>query len=264
MHACLRHPYILPRAPSFGLMPNLAVRPSPCVIPVRSHARAPHPFRAPPACSPGLGRAASPPYPARPRLASRLTLAALGRCVAPISATDVRYEHPSIPLDSRARDSRRDDRFLDEHRALAQCHPDRGAGPPFADPTPGEAAFDDALQLRTGRPTSLLLFMSLMRKRRAPRAGRAFLARRSLPRGGSATRPLTLFSRPALPSFGGSREAPGPLPQPSRQRELLSRSKAPSIDKYPPARAGRPSPSLRLCLPTAGSRRSFAPPFACA
>jgi hypothetical protein len=58
------------------------------------------PFRAPTACSPGLGRAASPPYPAPPRLASRLTLAALGRCVAPISATDKRYEHPkfrSIP-----------------------------------------------------------------------------------------------------------------------------------------------------------------------
>jgi hypothetical protein len=146
----------------------------------------------------------------------------------------------------------------------AQCHPDCGAGPPFADPTPGEAAFDDALQLRTGRPTSLLLFMSLMRKRRAPRAGRAFLARRFLPRGGSATRPLTLHFTPDAPLFRGSRRAPGPLPQPSRQRELLSRSEAPSIDKYPSARADGPSPSLWLCVPLAGSRRSFAPPFACA
>lgn len=100
MNAYLRPPYVLPRTPSFGLMPNLAVWPSPCAIPVRSHARAPHPFERRRPALLVFGRAASPPYPAPPRLASRLTLAALGRCVSPTSATDIRYEHPkfrSIP-----------------------------------------------------------------------------------------------------------------------------------------------------------------------
>jgi hypothetical protein len=94
MNACLRPPYALPRAPSFGLMPNLAVRPSPYAIPIRSRVRAPHPFERRRPALLVVGKAASSPYPAPPRLASRLTLDALGRCVAPISATDVRYEHP--------------------------------------------------------------------------------------------------------------------------------------------------------------------------
>jgi hypothetical protein len=49
-----------------------------------------------------------------------------------------------------------------------------------------------------------------------------------------------------LPSFHGE---PGPLPPPSRQRERLSRSEAPSIDKCSPSRfrGGSPPPYPRLC-----------------
>jgi hypothetical protein len=39
------------------------------------------------------GRAATPPYPAPPWLASRLTSTAKRRCFSPTSATDPRYEH---------------------------------------------------------------------------------------------------------------------------------------------------------------------------
>ena len=42
--ACLRPSYALPRAPSFGLMLNLAAEPSSYAITVRSRARAPHRF----------------------------------------------------------------------------------------------------------------------------------------------------------------------------------------------------------------------------
>lgn len=41
----------------------------------------------------------------------------------------------------------------------------------------------------------------MVRRRRAPRAGRASLARRSLPRGGPATRPLTLLFTPDVGPF---------------------------------------------------------------
>jgi len=94
--ACLRPPYTLPRTPSFGLMLSLAAEPSSFAITVRNVRRAPHPYRATHACSPCPERAAAPPCPAPPWLASRLTLNSPGRCVSPTSATDVRNEHPKI------------------------------------------------------------------------------------------------------------------------------------------------------------------------
>jgi hypothetical protein len=101
--ACLRLPYTVPRTPSIGLMPNLAIGPSSYAITVRSRARAPHPFEQREPALPCRERAAAPPYPAPPWLASRLTLIALERCFSPISATDPRYEHSYIARFPRPR-----------------------------------------------------------------------------------------------------------------------------------------------------------------
>jgi len=71
------------------------------------------PFRATHRCLPCSGRPAVPPYPAPPWFTLRLTSTTRGRCFSPISATDLRYEHPKIrstpePCSSRCRDRLRD------------------------------------------------------------------------------------------------------------------------------------------------------------
>jgi len=69
---------------------------------------------------------------------------------------------------------------------------DCGAGPSCDNPTPGGAAFDDALQLWTNRAHS-----SSVRKRlRAPLGGGASLSRRFQPRTEPAIRPLTPLVAP--------------------------------------------------------------------
>jgi hypothetical protein len=102
------------------------------------------------------------------------------------------------------------------------------------------------LQLRTVR---LRPSIHLSRRKRAPLESGASLPRRSRPRTGPAIRPLTPPVAPRVRPFRGVRRAPGPLPPPSRQRERLPRSEAPSIDKCSPSRSrgGSPPPIPRLC-----------------
>jgi hypothetical protein len=115
------------------------------------------PFRATRACLPCPGRAAAPPYPAPPWLASRLTLTAQGRCFSPISATDIPIRAPvsrPIPaLTARAAKS-----ASQMHPEREPCdHSERGVRPPCGNPTPGGAALDGALQLRTNHPHPSLI-----------------------------------------------------------------------------------------------------------
>jgi len=102
------------------------------------------------------------------------------------------------------------------------------------------------LQLRTVRPRPSI---HLSRRKRAPLESGASPPRRSRPRTGPAIRPLTPPVAPRVRPFRGVRRAPGPLPPPSRQRERLPRSEAPSIDKCSPSRSrgGSPPPIPRLC-----------------
>lgn len=82
-------------------------------------------------------------------------------------------------LDSQARSLRREDRLRDELEREPRCHPDRGAGPPCGNPTPGGSAFDDASPASDDTPASLLLneeMTSPARERRFP--GAAFSAAR--------------------------------------------------------------------------------------
>jgi len=74
-------------------------------------------------------------------------------------------------------------------------------------------------------------------------------------------RPLTPPVAPRDHPLLSDREAPGPLPPPSRQRERLPRSEAPSIDKCSPPRfRGRePATVPTTSPPRAGFRRFFAP-----
>jgi len=106
--------------------------------------------------------------------------------------------------------------------------PDCGAGPSCDNPTPGGAAFDDALQLWTNRTRS-----SPVRKRlRAPLGSGASLSRRFQPRTEPTIRPLTpLVALPECPFLRSLPRAPKPLLPPSRQRGRFPRSKAPSVDK---------------------------------
>jgi len=93
--ACLRPLHRLPRTPSFGLMPRLAAQPS-LYAKLFVNAHSPSTLSDDARLSPLSGRTAAPPYPAPPRIASRLTLTAPGRCLSPTFATDIRYEHPKI------------------------------------------------------------------------------------------------------------------------------------------------------------------------
>jgi hypothetical protein len=86
-------------------------------------------------------------------------------------------------------------------------------------------------QLRTN-PLRLSLLLS--RRRRAPLFGGRFLFAALSAARRLVVRPLTLPVAPCVvtqrKTLSDSR-APGPLPPPARQREWLSRSEAPSVDK---------------------------------
>jgi hypothetical protein len=74
-------------------------------------------------------------------------------------------------------------------------------------------------------------------------------------------RPLTPPVAPRESPLLSLHRAPGPLPPPSRQRERLPRSEAPSIDKCSLPLSRREPATVPIALPPrAGFRRSFAPP----
>ena len=177
------------------------------------------------------GRAAALSYPAPPWLASRLTSTAQERCLSPTSATDVRYEHPTIRSTPKLAACAAKTTSAMCPELLTPCHPERGVGPPCGNPTPGGAAFDDASPASDVPPTFLFVIEEdTGSARRQSHPAAAFSAAV-----GPAIRPLTL---PVAPRFGllpGVFGAPGPLPPPSRQRGRLPRSEAPSIDKLLPA-----------------------------
>jgi len=110
---------------------------------------------------------------------------------------------------------------------------------------PGGSAFDDASPASDDPPASL----HLMRRRRAPLESGASLARRSQPHAGPANRPLTPHVAPRVRLLPGFFGAPGSILPPSRQRERLVRSEAPSIDKCSLSRfrGGSPPPCPELC-----------------
>jgi hypothetical protein len=114
------------------------------------------PFQPPRACSPCHERAAAPPYPAPPWIASRLTSTAPGRCFSPISATDIPTRaHVSRPTPAPAACAAMS-ASDDELRALAPRHSERGVRPPCGNPTPGGAALDGAPPASDESPSSLL------------------------------------------------------------------------------------------------------------
>jgi hypothetical protein len=259
--ACLRLPHGAPRTPSFGLMSNLAARPSSHAETVRNRARAQHPSQSARACLPCPGRAAAPSYSAPPWLASRLTSTAQKRCLSPTSATDVRYEHPTIRSTPKLAACAAKTTSAMCPELLTPCHPERGVGPPCGNPTPGGAAFDDAPPASDVSPTVLFFIEEdTGPARRQSHPAAAFSAAV-----GPAIRPLTL---PVALRFGllpGVFGAPGPLPPPSRQRGRLPRSEAPFVDKLPPPLSRRePATVPTASPPRAGFRRSFAPRFALA
>lgn len=182
MAACLRPPYTAPRTPSIGLMSPLAIGPSSYAIIVRSRARAPHPFeRREPAL---LVREEPPRRPTLRLLGSPRGSPRLRREDAshrPLQPT-FRYEHTYLARLPRPRLSpRRPPPRMSPERELYR-HSERGVGPPCGNPTPGGAALDGAPPASDESPASLL--DSIKRRRRAPRAGRASLARRYRPREG--------------------------------------------------------------------------------
>ena len=102
------------------------------------------------------------------------------------------------------------------------------------------------LQLRTN---DLRSSIHLSRRKRAPLESGAALPWRSQPRTGPAIRPLTPPVALRIRLLPGIYRAPESLPPPSRQRERLSRSEAPSIDKCSLVRlrVGNPPPDPRFC-----------------
>ena len=135
------------------------------------------PFQITRANLPCPGRAAAPSYPAPSWLASRLTSTALERCFSPTSATDTSIRAPDVR-------STPEPATFAAKTAFAMCRsvsPDaiRSAASDHLAVirAPGGSAFDDAYPASDEPPTSPLL----MRRRRAPRAGRATLSRRYQP-----------------------------------------------------------------------------------
>jgi len=204
-----------PRTPSFGLMLDLAEKPT-------SYAQC---------CSHDNARELrtllirrEPTFLARKSRRLDLSCTPSDRLAAHLDRaekmrlTDLCNRHsiraPDIRSNSQAHGSRRDDRLRHDVQALAQYHSELGVRPPCDDLTPGRAAFDDAPPASAGFPTSLLV----MRKRRAPRAGRATLLRRYQPHEGPVNRPLTPLIAPHFRPSKGVHRAPGPIQPPSRQR----------------------------------------------
>ena len=176
--ACLRLPHGAPRTPSFGLMSNLAARPSSHAETVRNRARAQHPSQSARACLPCPGRAAAPSYSAPPWLASRLTSTAQKRCLSPTSATDVRYEHPTIRSTPKLAACAAKTTSAMCPELLTPCHPERGVGPPCGNLTPGGAAFDDASPASDVPPTFLFVIEEdTGSARRQSHPARGFLGR---------------------------------------------------------------------------------------
>jgi hypothetical protein len=115
--ACLRPLYTLPRTPSIGLMPNLAIEPSSFAIHCSCTRPSSAPFRAPRACPPcpRKSRRAALPCPFLDRLAAHL------EDTGKMLLTDLCNRHSDTSTrtspDSRARGLRRDVRLRDELRA---------------------------------------------------------------------------------------------------------------------------------------------------
>jgi len=234
-------------------MPDLAIEPERralLILHVR-HRALRHPSRAMRSCV-LLCRARRrriDPIPRPSWWASRLTSTTQARCLSPTSATDIHNnEHPTQSLDSRAPGSRRDDRLHTAPLSVSPKSPwERGVGPPFGNPTPGEPALDGAAQLRSVKRIFPPLIIGGERgptKSREPRLRGVFSRRERCDR--DLWRSL---SRPAVPlEKPGSREEPRPLPLPARQREQLSRPEAPSLDTCGAyLRRQRPPPISRLC-----------------
>jgi len=122
------------------------------------------------------------------------------------------------------------------------CHPEHGVRPPFGNPTPGGAALDGASPAADVSPASLPSFIeeetSPAWKRRFPAAAFSAADRAGDPASDAPVAPRVYL-------FPGFHRAPESLLPPSRQRERLPRSEAPSINKcsLTRLRGGSPPPS---------------------
>jgi hypothetical protein len=243
------------------------------------HAPAPHPCRLPRSGpAPSRGTVVASNYPSRRIEPCDPTRHYRGRCVSPMSATDLRHEHPA---------NRTIPGFASTSLAARFVRPPAAGATGF---TWVEHRLTATLQLRLSTPIVsrrkyLGLTPGMARTRyRSVLAGAAIdgpsgdipRPRCSLPRAELANvasdAPCRIRRSPARLAphrhsrlgfrLTGLRRTPDPLPPPSRQRRLLPPARAPSIDECSLRPLAQTSQRTRHRLTTLPSRSGFRRPFA--